>query len=109
MKTFKLLLALSLLASTSTHARTIEMTVNGLVCGFCAQGIEKTLRKNPATADVYVSLEDRLVAVALRDGNDIPDAELTKEMTNAGYTVKEIQRTKTTIAELRERTGKPAE
>ena len=39
------------------------MKVYGLVCGFCAQGIEKTLRKNPATADVVVSLENKLVAV----------------------------------------------
>ena len=44
------------------------MKVYGLVCGFCAQGIEKTLRKNPATADVVVSLENKLVAIATRDG-----------------------------------------
>ena len=102
-----LLLAVTMLAGEA-FATTVEMTVNGLVCGFCAQGIEKTLRRNPATEDVYVSLEDRLVAVALHEGKDIPDAELTKEMTDAGYTVKEIQRTTTTIAESRERVGKPA-
>src|SRR5262245_38228187 len=103
MKTFKLLLALSLLASTSTHARTIEMTVNGLVCGFCAQGIEKTLRKNPATADVLVSLENRLVAIATKEGTDISDAELREALTNAGYDVKAINRTDNSIDALRAR------
>jgi copper chaperone CopZ len=55
--------ALVLIAATA-QAGTIEMTVNGLVCAFCAQGIEKTLRKNAATDDVVVSLEHRLVAIA---------------------------------------------
>ena len=94
---------LAILCGAQLHATTIEMKVNGLVCGFCAQGIEKTLRKNPATADVFVSLENRLVAVATHDGADIPDAELRKALTDAGYDVKAIERTDTTLAALRER------
>lgn len=85
------------------RATTVEMNVNGLVCAFCAQGIEKQLRKFPATADVVVSLEQKLVAVALKDGQDIPDAELRRAITNAGYTVRTIERTETPIAEVRER------
>jgi copper chaperone CopZ len=97
------LIPLLLLASASARAETIEMQVNGLVCAFCAQGIEKQLHKFPATADVVVSLEQKLVAVALKDGQDIPDTELRRALTNAGYTVKAIERTQTPIAELRER------
>jgi copper chaperone CopZ len=93
----------------SVQAATIEMNVNGLVCAFCAQGIEKQLRKFPATADVIVSLEQKLVAVALKEGQDIPDADLRRALTNAGYAVKAINRTETPLAELRERLkqGKP--
>jgi copper chaperone CopZ len=102
-------IAFLLLWSAFAEAETIEMNVNGLVCAFCAQGIEKQLRKFPATADVVVSLEQKLVAVGLKDGQDIPDTELRRALTNAGYTVKAIQRTETPIAELRERLkqGKP--
>ena len=57
------ILVAALVSVSTVQADTIEMKVNGLVCGFCARGIEKTLRRNPATADVYVSLEDKLVAV----------------------------------------------
>ena len=105
----RVLISLLLLAVASAQAATIEMTVNGLVCGFCAQGIAKQLRKFPATADVIVSLEHKLVAVALKDGQDIPDTELRRALTNAGYTVKAIQRTETPLAELHERLkqGKP--
>lgn len=99
----RILLLLVCLASASAEATTIEMNVNGLVCAFCAQGIEKQLRKFPATDDVVVSLEQKLVAVALKDDQDIPDAELRRALTNAGYTVKSIQRTQTPIADVRER------
>lgn len=97
------LLVVASLASSLAGAETIEMKVNGLVCGFCAQGIEKTLRKNPATADVLVSLENRLVAVATKEGQDIPDGELRKALTASGYDVKSIQRTDTPLDALRER------
>jgi copper chaperone CopZ len=95
------------LSSVVAGATTIEMHVNGLVCAFCAQGIEKKLRKFPATADVVVSLEQRLVAVALKDGQDIPDSDLRKALTNAGYTVTTIQRSDTSIDAVRSRVGQP--
>jgi len=102
------LLATLLTFSSAISAATIEMTVNGLVCGFCAQGIEKTLRKNPATADVVVSLENRLVAVATKPGTDIDDAVLRRALADAGYDVKAIARTERTTADIREQLkGKP--
>jgi copper chaperone CopZ len=105
MKRFQLHCAVILLVvAASSNAATIEMTVNGLVCAFCAQGIEKNLKKFPATAEVLVSLEHRLVAVSLKDGQDISDADLRKALTDAGYTVKEISRSETPIADIRART-----
>lgn len=98
------ILALTLLMLASTAwSGTIEMKVNGLVCGFCAQGIEKTLRKHSATADVFVSLEDRLVAIATKDGADIADRDLRKALTDAGYEVKAIDRTQNSLTSIRER------
>lgn len=109
MKTLlSLLICLYFMFSPSVEAGTIEMNVNGLVCSFCAQGIEKQLRKFPATAEVLVSLEHKLVAVALKEGQDIPDTELRRALTNAGYTVKTIDRTETPIANLRERVKQAA-
>ena len=97
-----------LLLSAQAMADTIEMKVNGLVCAFCAQGIEKTLRKNPAVTDVLVSLEDRLVAIAVKPGQDIPDQDLRQALTDSGYDVKSIERTQTPIGELREQHRKPS-
>lgn len=96
---FGLLLSVTSLAS----AKTVEMDVNGLVCAFCAQGIEKALKTFPATQGVFVSLEDRIVAVELKDGTDIGDAELRKAITDAGYTVVAIRRTDASLDAIRKR------
>jgi copper chaperone CopZ len=84
-------------------AATIEMDVNGLVCAFCAQGIEKKLRAFPATADVVVSLEKKLVALSTKDGQDIPDDALKNALTEAGYTVKAIRREDESLDAVRDR------
>lgn len=103
MKTFsKLFVVLAfLLMPIFAQAKTIEMEVNGLVCAFCAQGIEKTMRSFPATEDVVVSLENRLVAVSLKDGQDISDDKLKKAITDAGYKMVGIKRGEKTIADIR--------
>lgn len=93
------LMALPVLAP----AATIEMEVSGLVCAFCAQGIEKKLRAFPATTDVIVSLEKKLVALSTKDGQDIADDELKSALTNAGYTVKAIHRNGESLNDVRER------
>ena len=102
MKRFKLLLAALLMGvSTFVSAQTIEMDVNGLVCAFCAQGIEKTLKTFPATSGVYVSLENRIVAVKLKDGADIDDETLRKAIKDAGYTIVAIRRTDHSLEQIK--------
>lgn len=101
---FKFLISAALLGISSlASARTIEMDVNGLVCAFCAQGIEKSLKAFPATDAVFVSLEHRIVAVHLKDGSDIDDAALRKAITNAGYSVVAIRRTDESLDAIRQR------
>lgn len=94
-----------LFAVSVGQAATIEMKVYGLVCGFCAQGVEQALRKHPATQDVVVSLENKLVVVATKEGTDIPDAALTKAITDAGYDLKEIVRSERTMQAVRGELG----
>jgi copper chaperone CopZ len=103
MKSFHSIFLVGALAFTGTAvAGTIELTVNGLVCGFCAQGIDKTLRKNPATSDVFVSLENRLVAIETKPNADITDEVLRKALQDAGYDVKAIARTDRALDSLRQ-------
>lgn len=101
-----LLLALAFAGSAAAEApRTIRMEVNGLVCAFCAHGIQKALEKYPAAGEVFVDLEDRLVAVELEDGGEISDAELDAALTDAGYTVVAIARSAETLDAIKAAQG----
>ena len=88
----KIAFAVALLITGAAQAGTIEMKVFGMVCGFCAQGIEANLRKNAAVTGVQVSLDKQLVVIRTRDGEDVPDAALEKAITDAGYDLKTITR-----------------
>jgi copper chaperone CopZ len=102
MNGMKWLCALAIaLCAVAAQAKTIRMEVNGMVCAFCAQGIEKKLRAMAPTRDVVVSLENKLVAVALKDGQDIPDLALTDALKDAGYDVVSVKRTEEAIDDIR--------
>ena len=90
-----------LLTSVAASAETIEIKVFGMVCGYCAQGVEKNLRAIAATQDVLVSIENKLVVVTTRNGEAIADGDLRKAITDAGYDVKGISRTQRSIEQLR--------
>lgn len=107
MKMLKVVLsALCVVLAQAADAKTVKMEVNGMVCAFCAQGIEKRLRAMAPTQDVYVSLQNKVVAVALKEGQDIPDATLITSMKEAGYDVTSVQRVDTPLAEIRKAKGK---
>ena len=103
MKSIQLMMALLLaLIAAAAAAETATLRVDGLVCAFCGSAIEKKLRANPATADVLVSLENKIVAVSFKDGQNIDDAALKAQINDAGYQVKSIERSATSIDELRQ-------
>lgn len=91
----KLLLATAIvLFSQAASAETILAKVNGLVCAFCATGIEKTFKAEPAVETVHVDLESKLVTINTKADQKMDDATITKLITDAGYTVVGIERKK---------------
>lgn len=94
MKTTLLIAAATFAALTSSfaNAKTIQIGLDGLVCAFCAQGVEKKMKAQAATDKVFVSLDKKVAVVSLKDGKDIPDATIKSEITDAGYVVTSIKR-----------------
>ncbi len=80
--------------SGTAYAGTITASVNGLVCAFCATGIEKTFRKQPAVDQIKVDLENKRVTIDMKPGQDLDDATITTLLTNSGYSVTGITRGK---------------
>jgi cation transport ATPase len=91
---YYLTIIISLSLSAAACADTIKATVNGMVCAFCATGIEKTFKAQPEVKSVTVDLQKRVVTVATKEGQAIDDARLRKLIGNAGYSVVSIDRSK---------------
>ena len=86
------LLLLTLASGAATAAiQTIKVEVNGMVCAFCAQGIEKKMRSLTQTQDVYVDLKNKIVAVQLKEGQKLSHDTVKDLIKDAGYDVSKIE------------------
>lgn len=97
-------LALALLAVPSFAATSIKATVNGMVCAFCAQGIEKRISSMPATKAVYVDLKKKTVAVEAKEGQTLDPKAITAEITDAGYDVVKLETLQKSVEEIKAET-----
>jgi copper chaperone CopZ len=80
--------------TAAVPADTIKATVNGMVCGFCATGIEKTFKSQAEVKTVSVDLENRLVTIQTKQGQTLEDSKIKKLLGNAGYSVVAVARQK---------------
>jgi mercuric ion binding protein len=102
----KILLAfiftISLFSNSALAAtQTLKATVNGMVCAFCAQGIEKKIRALSQTQDVYVNLKQRIVAVELKAGQTLSNDTLKALVKDAGYEVTAIELSEHPVAHIK--------
>lgn len=97
-------LALALIALPSFATTSIKATVNGMVCGFCAQGIEKRITSMPATKAVYVDLKKKTVAIEAREGQTLDQKAITAEIVDAGYDVVKLETVQKSVEEIKAET-----
>ena len=96
--------ATTAMATSAQAATAIKANVNGMVCAFCAQGIEKRLMKLGATKEVFVDLKKRVVAVEAKEGETLDIKLVTAEIVDAGYDVTKIELVPQSIADIRSET-----
>lgn len=101
----KNLLLVILFLSTNIYAQTQRIEVLGMVCAFCAQGIEKSFSSNDNIKDVFVNLENYFVVIESRDGKNINEKYITTIITDAGYDVQKIEVISESVSEIREKYG----
>lgn len=80
---------------------TLRLAVNGMVCSFCAQGIEARLKALPQTGALYISLKDKVVAVEPKAGQTLPLEKVKAEVVEAGYDVTAATFVPQTVAQIR--------
>ena len=70
----------------------ININVNGMVCDFCAQSIEKVFMKRIEVKGINVNLEHQKVVIYLKKETNIEDTTISTIFEDAGYTVETINR-----------------
>ncbi len=97
----KLLFISMLFVSFGAHAVTsIKAEVNGMVCAFCAKGIEKKLKSVPEGAATFVDLKSRIVVLELKDKLHVPLERFKQIIKEAGYDVKSAEVVEQSAAEI---------
>lgn len=91
---YLLTIIITISLSAAVSAETITTTVNGMVCAFCATGIEKTFRKQPEVESVKVDLPSKQVTVKTKPGKTLTDSKIKEIVTFSGYTMGKIVREK---------------
>jgi len=95
------ILVVLFISTPALAASSIKAEVNGMVCAFCAKGIEKKLKALPEGADTFVDLKSRVVALELKDGQDVPLEKFTKIIQDAGYSVSKVGKVEQSVAEIK--------
>ena len=96
MKKIILVLALLILSTPAMAAERLEISVNGLVCDFCARAIEKVFSKEDSVASVTVNLTTKIITAILKDQKTLSDERVKTLITDAGYNMVSITRDQVT-------------
>lgn len=92
MKILKVFFLVSVLATSAAFAKEALVTVKGMVCAFCAQGITKKFNSEAAVANTVVKLEDGTVRLTFKDGQDLSDEKISAILKDSGYNAAAITR-----------------
>ena len=98
---FLVSLVLATAALPAFAATSLKATVNGMVCAFCAQGIEKSLSKMDATQAVFVDLKGKVVLVEAKPGKSLDEKAISAAIVDAGYDVVKIEPSSQSVAEIK--------
>ena len=75
-------------------SKEIRVSVKGMVCAFCAQGITKKFKREPSVSHVEVSLEKKFVTIETKGNEDLSDEKINQILKDSGYSVERIERQK---------------
>ena len=94
---YVIIILLTFFLSFTSYSKTIVIDVQGLVCDFCAQSIDKVFSKQAGVEKVDVNLNNGRVTVKMADVFEddevgISDETIIKLLQDAGYEVTAIIR-----------------
>jgi len=97
----KFVITVMVLFSLNTYAVTQKIEVLGMVCAFCAQGLEKSFKSEENVKDVFVSLENYFVLIESKDGKELDESLIKTIITEAGYDINKIEIISDSVSSIR--------
>lgn len=80
------ILAFSIFLASSAYAgEELKVGVKGMVCAFCAQGIEKQFKAESAVEKINVSLENKFVKITFKDGRRLSNERISEILKDSGF------------------------
>lgn len=79
-------------ATTQAKGEFVTAHVNGLVCDFCAQSIQKVFKKEAAVKGVHVDLDSGEIHISMNPGQTMDDGAIEKLIRKSGYSLTSIER-----------------
>ncbi|MFN4024256.1 MAG: heavy-metal-associated domain-containing protein [Hyphomonas sp.] len=79
-------------ATKQASGEAVTAHVNGLVCDFCAQSIQKLFGREAAVSNVHVDLGKGEVHIAMKPGQTMEDAAIEKLIRKSGYSLVKLER-----------------
>lgn len=76
------------------NAEMVTVHVKGMVCGFCAQGIEKKFKALSEVKSVHVDLGTKEVHLEVLPGKSLTDEKIQEFIMSSGYNVENVVRAK---------------
>lgn len=73
--------------SIAAWAEQVTVAVNGMVCSFCANGLEKKFSSVEGVESVKVDLEAKEIRLVTKAGANLSDENITRVVKEAGYSV----------------------
>ncbi|MCH8812557.1 MAG: hypothetical protein IID07_12065 [Gemmatimonadetes bacterium] len=70
----------------------VRLKVNGMVCPFCAYGLEKRLGEIASIDAVLIRISDGLVQIRTKENQELTDEVLTDAVKKSGFSLIEIER-----------------
>jgi len=80
--------------NVNSSSYTVKISVKGMVCSFCAQGIKKSFEKVLGEKNITVNVSEDFSNIILFISNNIKisDNKITEIIIDSGYTVGKIMR-----------------
>ena len=89
-KTLIVVLCLSF-SSFAYACETATVSVNGMVCDFCARAIERVFNKHDEVKNIVVDLDNSKILVNFNNGQRLSDSQIAKLIQDAGYDLVDIE------------------